>query len=167
MGLTPPRPLAAEDDRETFDCGRDGLNQWLRHHAWRNQMSGASRTSVVSDGATGAIAAYVSLGAAQIEREFLPKADQRNRPDPLPAILLGQLAVARPYQGAGCARSLLRFALGTAVRFSREVGCFGVLAHPVDETARGFCRRFGFADLPFDPARAMIVRIVELERNGF
>jgi predicted N-acetyltransferase YhbS len=166
-GLTPPRPLTGNDDREAFDCGRDSINNWFRRHAWRNQQSGASRTNIVCDAATGAVIGYVALSAAQIERAFLPKASQRNQPDPLPAILLGQLGVDRRHHGLGYARSLMWFALTTAVRFSKDVGCFGVLTHPLDDGLRVFYRRFGFEELPFDPRRAMIVRIADLERNGF
>jgi predicted N-acetyltransferase YhbS len=166
-GLTPPRPLTAEDDRESFDCGRESINQWFRRHAWRNQQSGASRTNVVCDVTTGAVVGCVALSAAQIERAFLPKSAQRNQPDPLPATLLGQLAVDRRYHGLGYARSLMWFALTTAVRASRDIGSFGVLTHPLDDALREFYRRFGFEDLPFDPGRAMIVRIADLEKNGF
>lgn len=165
--LTPPRPLAASDDREAFDCGRESLNQWFRRHAWRNQEGGASRTSIVCDAATGIIVGYVSLSAAQIEREYLSKASQRNRPSPIPVILLGQLAVDRHHHGKGYARSLMLFALTTAVRLSKDIGCFGVLTHPLDDEVRAFYRRFGFEDLPFDPNHSMIVRMVDLERNGF
>ena len=166
-GLTPPRPLTADDDRDSFDYGRNSLNHWFRRHAWRNQQAGTSRTSVLSDPATGAILGYVALSTAQIGRAFLPKAAQRNQPDPLPAILLGQLAVDRNSQGLGYARALIWFALTTAVRFSRDIGCFGVLTHPLDDTIRTFYRRFGFEDLPHDPAGSMIVRIADLVRNGF
>ena len=166
-GLTPPRPLAAEDDRDGFDCGRDSLNQWFRRHAWRNQEGGTSRTSVVRDSATGAIVGYVSLSAAQIDRTFLPKSVQRNRPDPVPALLLGQLAVDARHHGRGYARSLLFFALTTAVRLSRDMDCFCVLTHPLDDGVRDFYRRFGFEDLPFDPLHSMAVRIVDLIASGF
>ena len=166
-GLTPPRPLTADDDRNSFDCGRESLNQWFRRHAWRNQEAGLSRTSIVCDPVTGAIVGYVSLSTAQIERAFLPKADQRNRPDPIPAVLLGQLAVESRYQRRGYARSLMFFALTTAVRLSKEVGCFCVLSHPLDDGVRDFYRSFGFEDLPFDPRRSMAVRIADLERSGF
>jgi GNAT superfamily N-acetyltransferase len=166
-GLTPPRPLATDDDRDAFDCGRESLNNWLRRHAWRNQQDGTSRTSVICDLTTGVIAAYVTLSTGQIERAHLPKSAQRNRPDPIPIILLGQLAVDRRYQGHGCGRSLLLFALRTAVRFSREIGCFGVLTHPLDDAVRGFYRTFDFEDLPFDPKRSMIVRVADLKQNGF
>ncbi|WP_348640125.1 GNAT family N-acetyltransferase [Mesorhizobium sp. B3-1-8] len=166
-GLTSPRPLAVDDNRDAFDCGRESLNNWLRRHAWRNQLDGASRTSVICDLASGAIAAYVALSAGQIERTYLPKSAQRNRPDPIPIVLLGQLAVDIRFQGRGCGRSLLLFAFRTAVRFSTEIGCFGVLTHPLDESVRNFCRGFDFVDLPFDPKRSMIVRIADLGESGF
>lgn len=166
-GVTPPRPLAAEDDTAEFDCARDALNQWFRRHAWRNQQLGVSRTTVVCDPATGGIVGYVSLSAAQVERAWLPKAQQRNRRDPMPAILLGQLAVDLQWQGRGVARSLMFYALGTAVRMSKAVGCFCVLTHPLDDDVRALCGSFGFEDLPFDPSRGMAVRIADLLLNGF
>lgn len=166
-GLTQPRPLAAGDDREAFDCGRESLNHWFRRHAWQNQEASVTRASVICDSVTGAVAGFVSLSAAQIERAHLPKSAQRNRPDPIPALLLGQLAVDRRQQGRGCARSLMLFALTTAVRFSKDIGCFGVLAHPIDDAVRAFYAQFGFEALPFDPKHSMIVRIIDLERNGF
>lgn len=166
-GLTPPRPLTAADDRDAFDCGRESLNQWFRRHAWRNQESVISRISVVCDRETGGIIGYVSLSAAQIQREYLPKSAQRNRPDPILVILPGQLAADHRHHGKGHARSLLLFALVTSVRLSKEVGCFGVLTHPLDDGVRAFYQRFGFEELPFDPGRSMIVRLVDLEKNGF
>jgi GNAT superfamily N-acetyltransferase len=166
-GLTPPRPLGAADDRDGFDCGRESLNLWFRRHAWLNQQASVSRTSLVCDPATGGVVGYVALSAAQIERAHLARPAQRNRPDPVPALLLGQLAVDRHYQGRGYARSLMLFALTTSVRFASEIGCFGVLTHPLDDDVRAFYARFGFETLPFDPRRSMIVRMVDLRRNGF
>lgn len=165
--LNPPRPLEERDDREGFDCGRDSMNLWFRRHAWRNQQLNVSRTTVLCDAGDGAVAGYITLSTGQIERELLPKASQRNKPAPVPIFLLGQLAVDRRYQGMGVARSLLFYALTTSVRVSRQIGSFGVLTHPLDEETRGFYRRFGFEDLPCDPRRSMIVRIKDLEHNGF
>lgn len=165
--FTPPRPLAADDDTTSFDCGRDALNHWFRRHAWRNQELGVSRTTVICHAQVASIAGYVSLSTAQVERAWLPKAQQRNRPDPLPAILLGQLAVDLRWQGQGLARSLMLHALTTAVRLSSEVGCFCVLTHRLDDDVRALHAAFGFEDLPFDPARSMAVRIADLVRSGF
>jgi len=122
---------------------------------------------VVCDAQTGAIAGYVSLSAASIARASLPRALQRNQPDPIPAVLLGQLAVDLRYQGCGIARSLMFFALTTAVRVAQDVGCVCVLTHPLDDWVRAFYRGFGFEDLPFDAERSMAVRIIDLQQNGF
>lgn len=162
-----PRPLTESDGRERFDCGRNSMNQWFRRHAWANHTSGMSRVNVMCDVATGRFVGYVTLSAAQIERAALPKPQQRNRPDPVPATLLGQLAVDGEFRGAGHARSLLLFALRTALRASRDIGSFGVITHPLDDAVRGFYSRWGFQDLPFDLRRAMIVRMVDLEKSGF
>ena len=164
--VTVPRPLSETDDRARFDCGRESLNNWFQRHAWANHTAGISRSNVICAAATTAIIGYVTLSAAQIERAFLPKSQQRNKPDPVPATLLGQLAIHKDYQGKGHARSLLLFALRTALRASREIGSFGVITHPIDDSVRAFYRRWGFQDLPFEPHRAMIVRMVDLERSG-
>jgi GNAT superfamily N-acetyltransferase len=143
------------------------MNLWFRRHAWTNHAASISRTNVICDAATGQIIGYVTLSAAQIARAALPKAHQRHKPDPVPATLLGQLAIHKDYQGKGFARPLLLFALRAALRVSRDVGSFGVITHPLDDQVRGFYARWGFQDLPFDPRRAMIVRMVDLERSGF
>jgi GNAT superfamily N-acetyltransferase len=164
--VTPPRPLAENDERDHFDCGRESLNAWFRRHAWHNHVSGISRVSVVCSSSTQLIVGYVTLSAAQIERQFLAKAHRRNKPDPVPATLLGQLAIHRTHQGRGHARSLLLFALTAALRASREIGSFGVLTHPIDDQIRQLYRQWGFEDVPFDPKRAMIVRMIDLEKSG-
>jgi GNAT superfamily N-acetyltransferase len=161
----PPRALAESDDRDRFDCGRESMNVWFRRHAWFNQTNHLSRVTVTADGANGRIIGYVSLSAAQIERAYLPKPQQRNRPDPFPALLLGQLAVDRDYQGQGHAADLMQYALRAALHVSMAIAAMGVITHPLDETAREFYRQFDFEDLMFDPRRAMIVRMVDLERQ--
>jgi GNAT superfamily N-acetyltransferase len=124
-----------------------------------------SRVNVITDAASGRIAGYVTLSAAQIERAFLPKSQQLNRPDPVPATLLGQLAVDRDFQGQGHATSLLLFALRTALVAAGTIGSMGVITHPLDDAVRGFYAKWGFQDLPFDPRRAMLVRMVDLRKS--
>lgn len=165
-GIAPPRPLTEADDRAAFDCGRESMNRWFRRHGWANHAAGLSRTNVICDAETGQIVGYVTLSAGQIKRAALPKPLQRNKPDPVPATLLGQLAVHKDHQGKGCARLLLFFALRAALRASQDVGSMCVFTHPLDAAARSFYARWGFVDLPYDPRRGMIVRMVDLERSG-
>ncbi len=165
MAATPPRPLAEGDDRTSFDCGRDSLNLWFRRHAWSNHAKGTSRVNVITDTASGRIIGFVALSSSQIERAFLPRAQQRNSPDPVPVTLLGQLGVDKDYQRQRHAASLLRFALIAALRASAEVASFAVITHPLDDGVRRFYARWGFEDLPQDPRRAMIIRMADV-RNG-
>ena len=121
---------------------------------------------MVCDPGGGEIIGYVSLCAAQIARAHLPRAAHCNRADPLPAMLLARLAVDRRRQGERHSRALILFALLTAVRMSRDIGCFGVITHPIDDGVRSLYARYGFEDLPFDPDRSMAVRIVDLIKAG-
>jgi len=77
----------------------------------RNQEDNISRTSVICDPATGEIVGFVSLSAAQVERARLPETQQCDQFTRVPAALLSHLAVDRRYQGRGCGRSLVFFAL--------------------------------------------------------
>ena len=159
----PPRPLAQTDDRHAFDCGKDALNNWLRRHAWTNHVDGASRVSVICGDEPGKIIGFVTLSASQIERGFLPKAQQRNRPDPLPTTLLGQLAVDKAFHGQGYATTLLLFALRTALNAAQSVGSIGVVTHPLDDALRGFYARWGFSEMPFDPRRSMLLGMRDIK----
>ncbi len=161
----PPRPLLEEDDRTSFDCGRESLNLWFRRHALANHVSGASRVYVLADPQNGKIQGYVTLSASQIARAFLPKPRQRNQPDPLPVTLLGQLAVDKSCQGQGYAALLLQHAFLAALHVSEQVGSIGIVTHPIDDRLRSFYARWGFQDLPHDPKRAMIVRMADLRES--
>lgn len=165
MAVAPPRPLAANDPRDLFDCGRESLNLWFRRHALAHHSSGASRVTVLFDEGSGRIVGYVALSLAQIERAFLPKPQQRSRPDPIPITLLGQLAVDRAFQGRGHAASLLFYALTTALIASESIGSLGVVTHPLDENLRRFYARWGFVDLPGDPRGAMMVRMADVRKS--
>lgn len=164
--VAPPRPLLETDDRKDFDCGQEALNRWFDRHAWNNQIGGFSRTNVICSMGSDRIVGFVSMCAAQIERSFLPKAQQRNRPNPVPVTLLGQLAVHKDHQRKGHARSLLLFALHTALVGSRHIGSYGVLTHPLDDSVRNFYARYDFEILPFDPGRAMLVRMIDLSKSA-
>ncbi|SKA67755.1 Acetyltransferase (GNAT) domain-containing protein [Thiothrix eikelboomii] len=164
--LSKPRPLEQTDNRNEFDCGRPSLNTWLQTHAWRNQQLGSSRTNVITN-EQGKIVAYVSLTAAEIKREYLPKSQQRNRPESIPAVLLGQLAVDSAYQGQGIAQSLLFFAFRTTVQISEQIGCACLITHPLDKKARTFYQHWGFEDTPFDPKGSLIIKVSDLKQNGF
>ncbi|MBZ9650299.1 DUF1778 domain-containing protein [Sphingobium sp. 3R8] len=166
--LESTRALTGDDDRYAFDCGRASLNHWFWYHAWQDQETDMARTHVAVDPVTGDIIGYVSLSAAEIKRASQPS--EGITPDiwltAIPAVMFGRFAIDQRHQGLGHARSLIGFALASAVRVSRNIGCFCMLVHPLDDRIRALFQRFGFEDIPGDPARGMAIRIIDLERNG-
>lgn len=82
------------------------LNEWLRTKALHNQREGGSRTWVVLDGRR--VVAFYASSTAVLMRSRATKRAARNQPDPLPAVLLGRLAVDANHQGRGLAAALLK-----------------------------------------------------------
>ena len=150
-----PELLAAHHDVEGFDSGDESLNQWLRRTAPRNQREGSSRTWVVTDGSR-VVAMYASSTSAVVRAEATRRA-ARNQPDPLPAMLLGRLAVDRDHQGKGLASALLKHFLLKALEVAALTGVRLVLVHAKDSRAARFYRHFGFEPSPIDDLTLMLL----------
>ena len=150
-----PELLAADHDIRGFDCGDEALNEWLRRRAPRNQREGSSRTWVVTDDAR-LVAFYASSTAAVVRTEATRRA-ARNQPDPLPAMLLGRLAVDRGHQGKGLAAALLKHFLIKVLEVAELTGVRLVLVHAKDSQSASFCRHFGFESSPLDDLTLMLL----------
>ena len=150
-----PELLAASHDVGRFDCGNESLNHWLKRRAPRNQREGSSRTWVVTDG-TRVVGFYASATAVVARTEATTRA-ARNQPDPLPAMLLGRLAVDRNHQGKGLAAALLKHFLLKALEVAELTGLRLVLVHAKDSQASGFYRHYGFEPSPVDDLTLMLL----------
>jgi hypothetical protein len=91
--MRPPEPLGAQHQLEGFDCGNVALNRWLQQRALANERQGVSRTVVLCPDEDSTVIAYACLSAGAIVLAEVPGALRRNRPDPLPVVVLGRLAV--------------------------------------------------------------------------
>ena len=150
-----PELLSAAHDVDGFDCGDEALNNWLRRRALRNQREGTSRTWVVAQ-SDQAVAYYASSTAVVARSEATGRA-ARNQPDPLPAMLLGRLAVDLGHQGEGLAAAPLKHFLLTALGVAELTGLRLALVHAKDDQASGFYRHFGFEPSPIDDLTLMLL----------
>ena len=150
-----PELLAASHDVGRFDCGDESLNHWLKLRAPRNQRQGSSRTWVVTDG-TRVVGFYASATAVVARTEATARA-ARNQPDPLPAMLLGRLAVDRNHQGRGLAAALLKHFLLKALEVAELTGLRLVLVHAKDSQAAGFYHHYGFEPSRVDEPTLMLL----------
>jgi GNAT superfamily N-acetyltransferase len=159
--LEAPRPLAPDDDLDSFSCGVAPLDDWLKRRARRNEAEGASRTFVCCAG--NRVAGYYSLAAASVLREVATGIVRRNMPEPVPAVLIGRLAIDRAWQGKGLGADLLRDAVLRIVAAAETIGVRAILVHAISEDAKAFYEKHGFRASPLDPLTLMVT-VEEVKR---
>lgn|SRR5664280_2036627 len=132
-----PRKLAKGDDAGQFESGAAELDEWLTKYAWENLRANNAITYVSVLG--GRVVGYYAIAAGGVELVGVPPALRKGtRPDPLPVIVLGRLAVDRGMTGRGLGAGLLRDALERAATVSESLGAVALLVHARDEAAREF-----------------------------
>ena len=77
-------------------------------------------------------------------------------PKPLPAIILGRLAVDTEYQGQGVGAGLLQDATYRALNAANDIGARILLCHAIDGAARKFYLKYGFIQSPVEELTVML-----------
>ncbi|MCB0996920.1 MAG: GNAT family N-acetyltransferase [Acidimicrobiales bacterium] len=154
-GLSGPDLLTEAHVVDGFDCGEDHLNTWLRRRARRNQADGSSRTWVVADDER--VVGFYASSAAVLLRASATRRAARNQPDPLPAFLLGRLAVDQKHQGRGLGAALLKHFLLKSIEIADVTGVRVLLVHAKDQSAAAFYQRYGFEPSPIDDLTLMLL----------
>lgn len=152
--ITAPARITIEHDTAAFDSREATLDEWLRKRALKNSSSGASRCFVIGQGKS--VIGYYSLSSAAVAHEVAPKAMRRNMPDPLPAMLLGRLAVDRRFHNRGLGSALLRDAMLRTVSISQETGVALMFVHALHDRAKQFYLSRGFVQSPLQPMTLMM-----------
>lgn len=139
--------LGASHDRSGFDCGHDVLNRYLTTQATQDVRRNFAQTYVLVQHNRNVIG-YYTLSASMIEHAHLPVAAREKLPRyPIPAALIGRLAVDKRYQRQGLARKLLGDALHRAVAMSKTIGIHAVVVDAKDVAVAAFYDKFGFIPL--------------------
>jgi len=153
-GISRPEKLSPEHDLSEFDSGEPVLDEWLRRRALQNEASGASRTYVVCAGKR--VVGYYTLAVGAVAHAEAPGRVRRNMPDPVPAMVLGRLAVDKAFQGRHIGAGLLRDAVLRTVQAAKIGGIRAILVHAISEAAKRFYEGYGFVSSPVDPLTVMI-----------
>ncbi len=147
---------------DSFDCGSEALNTFLRRYAFTNQSSGTAHTYVAEIGDS--VAGYYSLTVGQVEysgaAERLVKGIARH---PVPVMLLARLGVDLTWQGKRLGSALLSDALRRTSQAADIAGIRALVVHAKDEQAKAFYEHFDFAALPLDPLH-MFLLIKDIRR---
>jgi GNAT superfamily N-acetyltransferase len=156
LSLSAPEILGEHHDVSGFCCGRPALDEWLKRQARRNQAGSFTRAGsftvvmVVHD--RGRVAGFYGLSPTAVIPAALPRSVRTGQPpNPLPCLLLGQLATGVAWAGRGVATGLLGHALARSVAGARLIGGRALLVNALDEEAAAFWRRRGFLPSRDDP----------------
>ena len=161
--LRPPEPISAAHDLSRFESGEPSLDDWLRRRALRNEVGGGSRTYVVSTASGKRVVGYYCLAVGAVAHAGAPGRVRRNMPEPIPAMVIGRLAVDRSVQGRGLGRAMLRDAILRTIQAASIAGIRAILVHAISEQARQFYERAGLHASPLDPMTLMVT-VADAER---
>ena len=159
--LTAPEPLGPQHDVSHFSSGVPALDTWLQGKARLNEAKGGARTYVACDGDR--VAGFHSLAASSVERRRVPSRVGRAMPDPVPVILLGQLAVDTGYKGRRLGSDLLIDAARRALAAADLIGARAIVVQAIDGQARAFYERFGFRPYSGREPLMLLLRMPELK----
>ena len=147
-------PLTGDHDRESFDCGRNELNDWLRKIARQHQSKGFSKTFVATlDDQPNQICGYYALALTEVDTRALPEDNRKKLPRIIPGVRLGRLAVDVRYQGKRLGELLLMDAVRRVRAIQEHAGVVGLFVDAIDEQAAQFYAHFGFEAFVDEPLK--------------
>ena len=155
LKVNAPQPLDTSHRLEGFACGETALDDWLKHRALPNQITGATRTFVVTD-QDKRVVGYYAMAAGAVSHQTATTAVRRNMPDPVPVMVLARLAVSTDAQGNKLGAALLQDAVYRAVAVSQNAGVRALLVHALHDKARLFYEHYGFQASPVHPMTLML-----------
>ncbi len=140
-------PISKQMSRDSFDCGKEKLNLYLRQSARQHHEKGISKTFVaLPEPESKIIAGYYSVCMAQIEFLSMPTSQQKGIPReyPIPAMRITRLAVDKTFQGKRLGQELLMEALTRALRLASEIAIYAVVVDAIDDEAKQFYLKYDF-----------------------
>lgn len=152
------KPLDTSHDRAGFRCGLAALDAYLERQARQDVKRRISQVFVAASATQpSTILGYYTLSSLAIELDALPHHLARKLPrHPVPAALLGRLAVSQAAQGQGVGSILLADAVKRTLSVSNEIAIYALVVDAIDEDAQGFYERFGFTLLSGERRRLFL-----------
>ncbi|MDK4734805.1 GNAT family N-acetyltransferase [Rhizobium sp. CNPSo 3490] len=143
MALSNVELLDGRHRLQGFSCGKPSLDSWLQNFAASNQQRGFTRTFVVCD--DDRVIGYYGLAPTVIEPNVVSRKIRTGRPpDPIPCLLIGQLAVDSRYRSKGIGSALVKDAFLRCVAGADIIGGRAIVVRAIDEEAERFWQSWDF-----------------------
>jgi GNAT superfamily N-acetyltransferase len=151
-------PLNAVHDRAGFHCNVEALDHYIHKQAGQDIKRSISRIFVAEQPDNSKeVMGYYSLSTLSIELSQLPEKLAHKLPrHPIPAALIGRLAVSKNAQGYGIGKMLLADAIKRTLSVSDQIAIYAMVVDAVNDNAKGFYEQYGFAHLSNSSSRLFL-----------
>jgi GNAT superfamily N-acetyltransferase len=142
-------PLNRHHNRAAFFCGIEALDRYLKRQANQDIKRRVSRVFIVRDGQDETrVLGYYTLSTLSIDLSVLPEKVAKKLPrHPIPAALIGRLAVDVSAQRKGIGKMLLANAIQRTLAVSDDIAIYAIVVDAIDAEAESFYMQYGFAHL--------------------
>ena len=151
-------PLNTTHDRPGFCCGVETLDRYLQKQAKQDIKRHISRVFIAAEtDRPKKVIGYYTLSSLSIELNQLPENLSRKLPKhPIPAVLIGRLAVSQSARGKGVGKMLLADVVKRVLAVSDEIAIYAMVVDAINSDAQHFYERFGFIPLSDDSHRLFL-----------
>ncbi len=141
-------------NRTNFSCGSPALDRYIREIASQDVKRDLARVFVVLNGAD--VVGFYSLSGDIVKKEDLPESHAKKLPNrPIPAVLLGRLAIDNTQQGQGLGLRMLMDAQDRVLLASESIG-FRMIVVDAKDGVVEFYLRYDFVRFPDDSNRLFL-----------
>ncbi len=156
LPLAPVTKLALDQDTDSFDCGKEELNRFLKRFALASQQANSAQTYVALRGTR--IVGYYSLAVGGVEHAAAtPRVSKGLARHLIPVMVLARLAVDQSEQRSGIGKGLLKDALRRTAAAADIAGIRALFVTAKDDDAMRFYEHFDFDPSPADPHQLFLV----------
>jgi hypothetical protein len=137
-------------DRDSFDCGEDSLNEFIKQRAAKHMDAGISTTMVLPastplPNGKYPICAFYTVTPGSVARENLPEPQKKKLPHyPVPVFLIAQLAVHNIYKAKGLGKITLVKSLEYLWDINKHMRAYAVIVDCLNPRVEGFYAQYGF-----------------------
>ncbi len=148
---------------DSFDSGREQLDQWLKDDARRAQASGMAQVYVWREPDSQVVVGYFAITPTNVAPDDLSRSVRGGYSSRIPGYLIARLAIVRDLQGSGYGSDLLLDALESAAAAANLGGGRLVVVDAIDDNAFAFYRHHGLT--PIEGTRRLFVRIDRINKT--
>jgi GNAT superfamily N-acetyltransferase len=160
------RPLDASIKAESFHCGHEPLDEYIRRYASQDVRRNVARVFVASPANDlQQLSGFFTLSAGSVSCASLPASLARKLPlYPVPVALIGRLAVDKKFQGKGLGSILLADACQKVSQATSVLAVVGIIVDAKDNVTISFYKHFGFTPLQGQTDRMLLPASVFLSK---